>query len=150
MDDLDHAGRAVAGQERTEDGLGELEVAEHEEAHTNKQKDECADHVRQRLQRDVEEDAGQASGLVDLLQGIGDAEHQDQLGCHEKQQPSLDLKTRREPPKPTCSRREPSGHLPRLHQRVENVQGYSGTTLFFEVCGLRAGSVVSFVSPRSG
>ena len=100
MDDLDDAARAVAWQKWPEHGLSELQVADHEKADADDDEDGRACPVRPELERDVKEDAREADGLVDLLQGVGDTEHEDELGGHQQEKPTFDLKTGRQPAQP--------------------------------------------------
>src|SRR5438105_15847603 len=100
MDDLDDAARAVAWQKWPEHGLGELQVADHEEADADDDEDGRACPVRPELERDVKEDAREAEVLVSRLQGVGTTEPEDELEGHPHEMLLFDLNTGRQPAQP--------------------------------------------------
>ena len=124
---------SLPGQERAEHRLRELQVAEDQQADTEDAEDHRARPVGQELQRDVVElvRAAWRSGRSPS----GRTRHRARARARTAMSSSsqrLICKTRREPAQPARRRLKPCGHLPRLHQRFQNVQGYSGTTLHLQ------------------
>ena len=101
VDHLDHAARVRPGEKWTEDGLRELQVTDHEQPDAEDAEHDRTRPVGQELQRDPIEALRQVGCLVDLLEGVRNAEHEDQLGHHEQEEPAFDLQPGREPAKPT-------------------------------------------------
>src|SRR5207245_2620562 len=101
VDHLDHAARVRPGEKWAEDGLRELQVTDHEQPDAEDAEHDRTRPVGQELQRDPVEALRQVGCLVDLLEGVRNAEHEDQLGHHEQEEPAFDLQPGREPAKPT-------------------------------------------------
>ena len=98
MDDLEDAACAVAWKKRSKNRLRELQVADEQQTDAEDAEGDGARPVRQELQREVEEEAGKVCCLIQLFQGVGNTEHEDELRQHQQQKPTLDLEPRCQPP----------------------------------------------------